>query len=333
MKIKLNYKNNITSLLSKNILFKNELLNFFNEKFSIKGNCLDYDKQTLRQEKSILGIIYDYYLRFKLMENLNYDHILIQEELYLTVGYKAFKSFICFNTIMEEDNLDYLYNEYINKEFNDKELFNLCIRLSIYEEMYRTSFTLEEYGKTYNKERLYKEIIDLYNYSGLNFLKTKIENIEFNPKFNNQYISADGDIIINNTLIEIKSGIIKLNPIAQLLSYYCLNMMNSEKYKIDKIGILYPRYQFYIEYNLKECITNKELMIIFFKDSIIKKYFKVSKSLNKKDNHIRNKKVVSKRDKEKAYENKKKRISERRKEKRESKKKEHEERLNELLKI
>jgi len=86
------------------------------------------------------------------------------------------------------------------------------------------------------------------------FVNTKnINRIKFNPKFIGCGFLNDceGDIVIDNTLIEVKSGDrqFRLNDIRQLLVYCALNYIK-QLYSIDSITLLNPRRGTYFNINI-----------------------------------------------------------------------------------
>jgi hypothetical protein len=85
--------------------------------------------------------------------------------------------------------------------------------------------------------------------------------IELNPAFGltgkNLAIGADGDLLIDGCLIELKtSGRIQLKKdIRQLLSYYILNKLRDKSLYIDAVSVYYPRYDLYKRWSISDLMT------------------------------------------------------------------------------
>jgi hypothetical protein len=150
-----------------------------------------------------------------------FDHIEISEE----TKYRSINGVLAFNSFRKKK---------ITGEFNINEIFTES--KNEIENFPRSNFD------NYILDELNKEII---NKLVKRMSETYQSSLEFEPLFAGCGFLANckGDIIENETLIEIKTGDRNLlsSDIKQLLIYYALNEISGNKYRIDKLQYFNPR--------------------------------------------------------------------------------------------
>lgn len=213
-----------------------------------------YDKQLiLPRDKSIfgfesyIGMAYDYALRFLLSYQNNRK---IDDALYDSIGYNM------------ERNKNQLLKEYKDKEKNNKLLaiVDLSFKLSLNEVLFRSGIKkdIKDFSKE-NLSNIYNEIVKLLKVSFDEIQKNKESKINFNPVFGYGNILADGDIILNDVLVDFKAVSSTKNfneHINQLIMYSILNQYN-QKLEINYIQMYFPRYNDFPIYKIDDMISKK----------------------------------------------------------------------------
>lgn len=245
-----NNMTNLTSLLKKEDMqiILNELVNYpeYNKDILLKR-----DRNILGFESHI-GMSYDYALRFLLSYQ---EKKSIDNALYDSIGFNM------------EKNKKKLINDYKSFEQTNKLLgiVDLSFKLSLNEMLFRngTKKDISEFSKD-KLDSIYQETIKLLKLSFNEIQKHKISKIEYNPVFAYGNILADGDILINNTLVDFKA-VSSLNNfkdhINQLIMYSVLNEYN-ENHKIDSIQMYYPRFNDFPIFKLDDLINKKDKNLI-----------------------------------------------------------------------
>ncbi len=245
-----NNMTNLTSLLKKEDMqiILNELVNYpeYNKDILLKR-----DRNILGFESHI-GMSYDYALRFLLSYQ---EKKSIDNALYDSIGFNM------------EKNKKKLINDYKSFEQTNKLLgiVDLSFKLSLNEMLFRngTKKDISEFSKD-KLDSIYQETIKLLKLSFNEIQKHKISKIEYNPVFAYGNILADGDILINNTLVDFKA-VSSLNNfkdhINQLIMYSVLNEYN-DNHKIDSIQMYYPRFNDFPIFKLDDLINKKDKNLI-----------------------------------------------------------------------
>lgn len=179
-----------------------------------------------------------------------------------------------------------------------------CLFLGNLEAFYRNGYIREE-GIMYVSE---DEVEDLENITNsVNEVSRYFvvnEKLICNPHFGKVSIlvgGADGDLVIDNTFIDIKNESIygyKIQHVRQLLGYYILSLLTPDfPIKIDRLAIYYPRFQRYVFIDVAdiarvmdlEIFTRKFVSILFKKQPRILKNQGFNKSLKTEiDTQIQN---------------------------------------------
>lgn len=247
------------------IIDKANLTNLLDQQLDI----LQYDpilinhKNLTYNDRSLIGTSVDYLLRFGLQklvfkltnkyEKQNYVFELIS--VYFHESFKELK--------LNEYFLYIEKNFILNKEVSISKVDDLipyCILFSCAESILRggTRENISYYFKIiknrYFNKTIINEIFMLYAFSISKLdkiFKLNKDNIIYNPYFSiicRAIDGADADLIISDTLIDLKTS---LNPtfrdIEQVLAYYLLNGYDNF-YKINSIALYYIRRNKFIKY-------------------------------------------------------------------------------------
>lgn len=241
---------NLTNFLKKEDVQKtlNDNINF--PKLSYQKIVLERDSRIIGNEY-LIGMSYDYAIRFLYSYKINNN---IDDPLYSSIGYR-----------LESNKKNLMTTFKIEQESNKLlALVNLSFKLSLNEILYRSGERV--LYSSFKKDKINainEEIIKLLKLSFPMIGKEDKLKIDFNPDFSYEHIIADGDILINDTLVDFKAVSSLFNfkdHIKQLLMYSILNELNGNK-NIKNIQLYYPRFDFYPKYNIKDLIVNKKKII------------------------------------------------------------------------
>ncbi len=170
------------------------------------------------------------------------------------------------------------YAQYLKSGKMSKKLFRASILLAQIDPILRAGFIDENLGKV--DDRDIKDLKKLVSIIPQNLFKSKKLTI-LNPTFGKASIlvgGADADLVIDNTLIEIKTTKdLKLRRewFHQIIGYYILSKIGgiggaSSKHKISKLGIYFSRYGELYTITVKTLINERKL------SSLIKLFRKVA---------------------------------------------------------
>lgn len=174
--------------------------------------------------------------------------------------------------------------EYIKKVLDEYLLNNYDIRSEIIQIGFDLACMESVYRHNGVNEFLYQEVPSLFRADMILMLKnfnnefiqkdtilTPSSVVIFNPVFGSVFskIQADGDIIIDGCLIELKTRK-RMNlseDIKQLMIYVALNKLNfknkySQRMYIEKIGSYNPRFKGFYEYSLDKINEIEESILI-----------------------------------------------------------------------
>lgn len=241
------------SLIQKNIKIK--------DKKDIKYNLIGNYK-----EASIVGTAYDYLLRLKIAKENKIGVIFFINTLIATNVFNYLKS-INKDYILKENFKDsiIILKKFLNQEkLSKEELLTAIIYLSFLDEIYREG-KYDLVSSIKNLKEIKNKYINIYE--DLNNLTKTLLNLnkEFigkkiilNPTFKNSSLigGADADLIIDDTLIDIKTvvnAIITTEMLSQLIGYLVLS--DFDNMKIKKIGIYFSRYDELKIFNINDIIT------------------------------------------------------------------------------
>jgi len=245
---------NLTSFLKKDIV--NKVLSSSIEYPTIDKKILLPRDRRIYGYESLIGMSYDYAIRFLYSYKINKN---IESPLYDSIGFKL------------EKNKNKILNDFKIIQSKDKLLgiIDLSFKMSINEVLYRSGKEIKfnDFEKQ-NIDNIYEEIKKLLKISFQKISEHKNDDlIDFNPNFSYSHIIADGDIIIDDTLIDFKAvsylnGV--NNHINQLVMYSILNEYNNN-FNIKKIQIYYPRFDIYPIFELDKIIKDKDSIINLLK--------------------------------------------------------------------
>lgn len=138
-------------------------------------------------------------------------------------------------------------------------LFAACLFIAKFEAEFRSGYPVE----TFSVPR--KDLNELKRIAGATDLERfRKESLVLNPVFSLKgsrlLIQGDGDIIVDGVLIDLKtSSILRLKEnIRQLIGYWALNELSPKPHKIERLGVYYPRFGYYVEFMPSELMTNEQ---------------------------------------------------------------------------
>lgn len=243
---------NATTLI-KNEHFKDILKEHINYPTIEKTRMIIDRSEHIKGFESLIGISYDYAIRFLLAHKIDKK---IDKALFESIGFQR--------DLDKEgllNNFDLLY-----KQDKVNALIDLSFKLSLNEVQYRSGKVLDfnKYPKS-KLEHIYKEIEILIKGS-FSQISQNFSKINFNPVFAINNVNADGDIIMDNTLIDFKV-VSSLNDfkthIDQLVVYYILSKKLEVDYghylDINEVQLYYPRFDYYPRFKIEELISYKSV--------------------------------------------------------------------------
>ncbi len=243
--------------------------NIYIEKFNIQINEIEHKNYML------VGTAIDYIIRKELYILLN--KFPLNEKLICE------KSLNLLENLLFEENFE-KYKKWIRKKiwnFKNEKNFNYedILILSRMDSFYRSNFFDKNIFRKQNLHVI-KDIKNLHTNFKNNlikelFLEKKENKIILNPifgkKIGQSLIKADGDIIINDSIIEIKTTInnkIKKEWLHQVIIYFILYENFDE---IKYIKFINPRADNIIKIKISDLITNynklKDQLIFFIKNN------------------------------------------------------------------
>lgn len=151
------------------------------------------------------------------------------------------------------------------------DLFAACLFLAKFENEYRCSLPVETFEV--NQENV-NELGRIANATDL--ARFKRQRLVTNPDFSLQgsklLINGDGDLIVEETLIDLKtaSSIELKGNIRQLIGYWALNELSPKPHKIERLGVYYPRFNYYVDFAPADLMTAEQQTVIkkLFSDSL-----------------------------------------------------------------
>ena len=242
---------------------------------------------------SLIGTAFDYLLRFYL-ERINKNS--------KTSKWVSYLSLDLIEDGRLKDNISKLiknaeknYQKYLDDGMLNDELLKSCIHLAQIDIIFRAGIVDENIGLCDSSN-----IQDLRNlYALLKKDDFKADVCILNPTFGEASLlvgGADADIIINNSIIDIKTTKkIELTKdyLNQIVGYYVLyrigGINNEKNIKIDNVGIYFSRYGFLYKMPIKEVLNLGDIgsLIEWFKKRAKKEgydYEKIINNLSKKWN-------------------------------------------------
>jgi hypothetical protein len=146
-----------------------------------------------------------------------------------------------------------IHAKFLQSRRNDSgELLKACLFLARLDNIYRRTLpTIEELRTLYDVSKNdMEELKSLINCCTIDQFKPNF-HIILNPRFNTNIISADADLVVDETLIDVKVTKHLELPrglFNQLIGYYLLYLIGgiseNSKLKISKLGIYFARHNF-----------------------------------------------------------------------------------------
>jgi ankyrin repeat protein len=217
-----------------------------------------------------VGIAYDYCLRLAVMRTHNLDHDQLNAfpgfSYYLT-RYQADRNV----SRKMEPHLRVL-TDYLSFNLSDAaSLFRASLFLAKFDSEYRSGLPIIEFAvKPQDVEELARVV------ANSNLEWTMKKDVVLGPVFDRSgsksAINADADLIIGTTLVDVKTSSrveLKAN-IRQLLGYYTLNKLADSPRDIDRLGVYYPRFDFFLEIPIRELLSEsqEDAMISIFRSAL-----------------------------------------------------------------
>lgn len=245
---------NVSELIKEDCL-KNILKENINFPELTKTKIVFDRSENIKGFESLIGMSYDYAMRF-LFEYKNKKNIDLP--LFESIGLRIDKDP---HKILDAFDVEYKKNKL-------QAIINLSFKLSLNEVEFRSGKKLDY--NSYPKSKLndvFKEIEKVLSLS-LPKVKEDFKKIVYNPVFGNNKLKADGDIIIDRTLVDFKVTS-SLNDfkshLEQLILYVILaEGLKKERiyYNIDYIQIYYPRFDIYPKFKVSDLISKEGIQKI-----------------------------------------------------------------------
>ncbi len=149
---------------------------------------------------------------------------------------------------------------YDSQKFLDSGLLRNTLVLSFFERASRTGEPFTEH-QLYIPPAIIDQLTDLARASDVSWAAG---NIVLNPEFGvvgtRGTLAADGDIIVNGTLYDFKTGreMRRWETLRQLLGYAVLNSFRPKPYRINSVGYYYVRFDLREELQLSDLCTLRQ---------------------------------------------------------------------------
>lgn len=214
-----------------------------------------------------VGTAYDYWFRCALKKN--------DPELHTTfLGYRE-----CVLRYGHSPKVKKLLKQH-TKSFSDfskgalssmDSLLEACLFIAKFETEFRSGYPVETFDV---KPQNIEELGRITSSTKLNLFQTK--EVVINPVFGIQgsklVIGADGDIVVGNVLIDLKtsSQITLKDNLRQLIGYWVLNSLGEAPIDIQRLGVYYPRFNYFVDFSPSDLMTTDEQKTItsYFKKQL-----------------------------------------------------------------
>ena len=217
-----------------------------------------------------VGTAYDYLVRCQILKSINADPYQATN----FIGIKQFgKRKRPRKAVKYADNhMRTIYNYIACTDADDKQaLYEACLFFAKFETEYRSGYPVETYDV---RQQNISELDGIESASSYSWIDSS--DIVLNPLFSASrtklFIKADGDLIVGDRLVELKtSSRLQLKGVLrQLVGYYILNKYREHPYAISSLGIFYPRFNYFVSFPVREVISveNEQRLIEFFKNEL-----------------------------------------------------------------
>lgn len=240
------------------------IYHFPNPGLDYKSDNVITSQKTSSSYSGDIGTAFDYLFRFKIEQNNKTLKATGPESWVAYTSYKNLKPRFKKIAKPKFELAVRGYEDFINDNVINDELFDSCLFLNQLDICYRTGHIFEEFGNDdIDKREELKSIFENVDWSKFNSNSNYILNPVFEGLIEN--VNADADLIMDKTLIELKCvSQIKIQrfQLNQLLGYYFLNLLKpkKEQYDIDSIAIYFARADYLWEMKLEDYYPKKELI-------------------------------------------------------------------------
>jgi hypothetical protein len=210
-----------------------------------------------------VGTAYDYCLRLALIRT----HELSHNELESFVGIKYYKKWYKTEPNLRsrmERHLSIIVDYLMFNLSNATSLFEASLFLAKFDSEYRSGRPISDLEIKHQDVAEVARVIE-----GSDLEWTSGEKVLLGPVFSRSgsesTIKADGDLIVGTTLVDVKtSGHMQLREnFRQLLGYYILNKLpKTPALIIDRIGVYYPRFDFFLSLPISEFLSESQEQIL-----------------------------------------------------------------------
>jgi hypothetical protein len=142
-------------------------------------------------------------------------------------------------------------------------LLKACLFLAKFEIEYRSSYPVE------SLEIAAHNVVELGRLaSGTDLDRFKRPNLILHPMFCTEgsklKIQADGDIVVDNVLIDLKTSqrIELKDNLRQLILYWTLNDLAYTDRRIDRLGVYYPRFNYSVDFSPSDLMSSSQYATI-----------------------------------------------------------------------
>lgn len=152
-----------------------------------------------------------------------------------------------------------------------EKLFEACLFIAKFETEYRCGYPVETFEV--NRQNV-EELSRIANATNFSLLQNK--QLFLNPVLDIQgsklAILADADIVLGECLVDLKtSSTISLkNNLRQLIGYWVLNKLRGASVEINRLGVYYPRFNYFVDFSPSDLMTPDEQINItsFFQQKL-----------------------------------------------------------------
>jgi len=245
-----------------------------NEKFKETFTMPTFDLKdcikcpSLTNNYSLIGTAFDYLFRF-IIERENLGVNVVKKDWVCEIAIEDFagnkKQLKLAKETLEETRM--LYEQYLKNGVLDKKLIKNSLILAQTDVSFRAGIVDDNFGKI--EERDIEDLENLIKIIPKNLFKAN-KFCVLNPTFGkgSEIVGgADADLIIDNTLIDVKTVkdlTLQRKYLHQLIGYYVLNEIGNidgvkQKVEIERLGIYFGRHGILYTFNLKDALSGLDM--------------------------------------------------------------------------
>lgn len=150
------------------------------------------------------------------------------------------------------------FSDFSNGSLSSEEnLVEACLFIAKFETEYRSGYPVETFDV---KPQNIEELGRLADSTKLDLFRDK--QVVLNPIFATQgsklAILADGDIVLGDVLVDLKtsSQITLKDNLRQLIGYWILNLLRGSPLNINRLGVYYPRFDYFVDLSPSDLMTS-----------------------------------------------------------------------------